>query len=103
MPGALTGRSAIEVMRWGRRAFGDLRAFQTVVLHTFPVGVREELFNLMAHDFDGIFDLRMDMGADRVRYYLGIQKMRMTVVPPKMHELDIANGLVSLKTIQKIT
>ena len=103
VPGALTGKSAIEVMRWGRRAFGDLRAFQTVVLHTFPMGVREELFDLMAHDFDGIFDLRMERGADRVRYYLGIQKMRMTVVPPKMHELDITNGLVSLKTIQKIT
>ena len=103
VPGALTGRSPIDFMRWGRRAFGDLRSFQTVVLHTFPTGLREELFDLMASDFDGIFELRIERGTDRVRYYLGIQKLRMTVVPPKMHELDITNGLVTLKTIQKIT
>jgi hypothetical protein len=29
--------------------------------------------------------------------------MRMTIVPPKMHELDLTNGMVTLKTIQKIT
>jgi KaiC/GvpD/RAD55 family RecA-like ATPase len=103
VPGALTGRSPVEMMRWGRRAFGDLRAFQTVVLHTFPIGVREELFSLMAPDFDGVIDLKIERGSDRVRYFLSIQKMRMTVVPPKMHELDINNGIVTLKTIQKIT
>ena len=103
VPGVLTGRPAIEMMRWGRRAFGDLRAFQTVVLHTFPLGVREELFSLMAPDFDGVIDLNIERGSDRVRYFLSIQKMRMTVVPPKMHELDINNGVVTLKTIQKIT
>jgi KaiC/GvpD/RAD55 family RecA-like ATPase len=103
VPGALTGRTAIEIMRWGRRAFGDLRAFQTVTLHTFPIGVREELFSLMAPDFDGVIDLKIERGTDHVRYFLGVQKMRMTVVPPKMHELDIINGMVMLKTIQKIT
>ncbi len=103
VPGALTGRTAVEMMRWGRRAFGDLRAFQTVVLHTFPIGVREELFNLMAPDFDGVIDLRIERGSDRVRYFLSIQKMRMTVVPPKMHELDMSDGIITLKTIQKIT
>ncbi len=103
VPGALTGRTAVEMMRWGRRAFGDLRAFQTVVLHTFPIGIREELFSLMAPDFDGVIDLKIERGSDHVRYFLSIQKMRMTVVPPKMHELDINNGIVTLKTIQKIT
>jgi KaiC/GvpD/RAD55 family RecA-like ATPase len=103
VPGTLTGKSAVEIMRWGRRAFGDLRAFQTVVLHTFPIGVREELFSLMAPDFDGVIELKIERGTDRVRYFLGIQKMRMTVVPPKMHELDLNNGIVTLKTIQKIT
>ncbi|MGB2581904.1 MAG: ATPase domain-containing protein [Thermoplasmata archaeon] len=103
VPGALTGRTAVEIMRWGRRAFGDLRAFQTVVLHTFPTGVREELFNLMAPDFDGVIDLKIERGSDRVRYFLSIQKMRMTVVPAKMHELDMNNGIVTLKTIEKIT
>jgi KaiC/GvpD/RAD55 family RecA-like ATPase len=103
VPGTLTGRTAVEIMRWGRRAFGDLRTFQTVSLHTFPHGVREELFDLMAPDFDGVIDLKIDRGSDRVRYFLGIQKMRMTIVPPKMHEMDLNNGVVTLKTIQKIT
>ncbi len=103
VPGSLTAKAPIDMMRWGRRAFGDLRSFQTVVLHTFPSGVREELFAMMASDFDGVFDLRVDRGQDRVRYYLSIPKMRMTVLPPKMHELDINNGVVTLKTIQKIT
>ena len=101
--GTLTSRSPVEMMRWGRRAFGDLRAFQTVVLHTFPIGMRMQLFNVMAPDFDGVFELRIERGTDRVRHFLGIQKMRMTIVPPKMHELDMANGIVTLKTIQKIT
>ncbi len=101
--GTLTSRSPVEMMRWGRRAFGDLRAFQTVVLHTFPIGIRMGLFNLMAPDFDGVFDMKIERGTDRVRHYLSIQKMRMTIVPPKMHELDLTNGMVTLKTIQKIT
>lgn len=101
--GSLTSRTPVEMMRWGRRAFGDLRAFQTVVLHTFPIGVRMQLFNVMAPDFDGVLEMKIERGTDRVRHYLSIQKMRMTVVPPKMHELDLANGMVTLKTIQKIT
>jgi KaiC/GvpD/RAD55 family RecA-like ATPase len=91
-------------MRWGRRAFADLRAFDTVVLHAFPIGVREELFDLMAHDFDGIWELRSDRTADRVRYVISIQKMRMTVVPPKLYELEVENNLLTLKAIfQRIT
>lgn len=101
--GTLTSRTPVEMMRWGRRAFGDLRAFQTVVLHTFPIGVRMQLFNMMAPDFDGVLEMRIERGTDRVRHYLSIQKMRMTVVPSKMHELDMANSVVTLKTIQKIT
>ena len=58
---------------------------------------------MMASDFDGVFELKVERGLDRVRYYLSIPKMRMTVLPPKMHELDINNGVVTLKTIQKIT
>jgi len=103
VPGTLTAKGAIEVMRWGRRAFGDLRAFETLTLHTFPVGVREELFSLMAHDFDAIIELRVERGTDRVHYYLNIQKMRMTAVPQRMFELDTEGPLLSLKTIQKIT
>ena len=103
VPAALTSKAPRDMMRWGRRAFGDLRSFQAVVLHTFPAGIRDDLFTLMASDFDGVFDLRVDRGQDRVRYYLSIPKMRMTVLPPKMHELDINNGIVTLKTIQKIT
>lgn len=102
VPGTLTAKSAIEVMRWGRKAFGDLRAFETLTLHTFPVGLREELFGLMAHDFDAIIELKADRSADRVHYYLNIQKMRMTSVPQKMYELDTEGPLLSLKTVQKI-
>lgn len=103
VPGSLTSKSPIDIMRWGRRSFGDLRSFQTIVLHTFPHGIREELFTMMANDLDGVFELKVERGMDRVRYYLSIPKMRMTVLPPKMHELDINNGVVTLKTIQKIT
>jgi len=103
VPGILTSKSAIEIMRWGRTAFGDLRAFETLILHTFPVGIREELFGIMAHDFDGIIEIREERGVERVRYFLNIQKMRRTDVPQKMFELDTENALISLKTIQKIT
>jgi KaiC/GvpD/RAD55 family RecA-like ATPase len=104
VPGTLTTKSPVEIMRWGRRAFADLRAFDTVVLHAFPIGVREELFDLMAHDFDGIWELRSDRTADRVRYVISIQKMRMTVVPPKLYELEVENNLLTLKAIfQRIT
>lgn len=103
VPGILTSKSAVEIMRWGRTAFGDLRAFETLILHTFPVGIREELFGIMAHDFDGIIEIREERGVERVRYFLNIQKMRRTDVPQKMFELDTENALLSLKTIQKIT
>lgn len=103
VPGTLTTRSAIEVMRWGRKAFGDLRAFDTLALHTFPSGVREELFSVMAHDFDAIIEIRVDRAIDHVRYYLSIQKMRMTAVPARMLEIETEEPLISLKTTQKIT
>ena len=102
VPGTLTARSAVEIMRWGRKAFGDLRAFETLTLHTFPVGIREELFSLMAHDFDGIMEIKVDRSSDRVRYYLNIQKLRMTDVPQKMFDLDTEGAQLSLKTVQKI-
>jgi len=102
VPGTLTSKSAVEIMRWGRKAFGDLRAFETLTLHTFPVGIREELFGVMAHDFDGIIEIREERGIERVRYYLNIQKMRRTDIPQKMYELDTENALLSLRSIQKI-
>lgn len=102
VPGTLTGRSPIEIMRWGRRAFADLRAFETVVMHTFPIGIREELFSMMAHDFDGIMEIRTDRSGDRMRHYLSVPKMRMTTVPQKLFELDMDNNLVMLKSVQKI-
>jgi len=103
VPATLTARSAIEVMRWGRKAFGDLRAFETLSLHTFPLGLREELFSLMAHDFDAVMELKVDRSTDHVRYYLDIQKMRMTAAPQKMFELNTDGPILSLRTIQKIT
>jgi KaiC/GvpD/RAD55 family RecA-like ATPase len=103
VPGTLTRRTAVEVMRWGRRAFSDLRAFETIALHTFPMGVREELFSLMAHDFDGVVEIRAEISSDRVRYALNIQKMRMTVVPPKLFDLAVENNLLTLKSTQNIT
>ncbi len=103
VPGTLTGRSPIEIMRWGRRAFADLRAFETVVFHTFPIGIREELFSMMAHDFDGVMEIRTDRSGDRMRHYLSIPKMRMTTVPQKLFELEMENNLVMLKTVEKIT
>jgi KaiC/GvpD/RAD55 family RecA-like ATPase len=90
-------------MRWGRRAFGDLRAFDTLTLHTFPSDVREELFSVMAHDFDAIIEIRVDRSLERVRHYLSVQKMRMTIVPAKMLEIETDGPLMSLKTVQKIT
>ena len=104
IPGTLTTRSPVDVMRWGRKAFGELRAFETVTLHTFPLGVREELFALMAHDFDGVVEIRVDRTTEHVRYYLSIQKMRMTEVPSKMFELEMEGAILSVKTaVQKIT
>jgi KaiC/GvpD/RAD55 family RecA-like ATPase len=103
VPGTLTAKTAIDVMRWGRKAFGDLRAFETLTVHTFPLGVREELFNLMAHDFDVIMEIKVERSPDRIRHYLSIQKMRMTILPQKMFELDTETPILSLKTIQKIT
>lgn len=102
VPGTLTRKSAIEIMRWGRRAFADLRAFDTVAFHEFPMGVREELFSLMAHDFDGILELRTERVGDSLRHYLSIPKMRMTNVPHRLYELDMDNDKVVLRTIQKI-
>ncbi len=103
VPATLRGSSAVEIMRWGRKAFGELRAFDTVTLHTFPIGVRDELFTLMAQDFDAVIDITPDRSTDRVRYYLGIQKMRMTDLPVKLFELETEGSLLTLKTIQKIT
>ncbi|MBE0518474.1 MAG: hypothetical protein IH630_04530 [Thermoplasmata archaeon] len=103
VPGTLTGRTPIEIMRWGRRAFADLRAFETVVIHTFPMGIREELFSMMAHDFDGVMEIRTDRAGDRIRHYLSIPKMRMTTVPQKLFELEMEDNLVLLKSVQKIT
>ncbi|MCU0851775.1 MAG: hypothetical protein MUC90_00745 [Thermoplasmata archaeon] len=102
VPGTLTGGTAVEIMRWGRKAFGELRAYEILALHTFPIGVREELFNVMAHDFDAILEIRADRGQERVRYHLSIQKMRLTDFPPKMHELDTDGMMLTLKTVQKI-
>jgi len=103
VPGTLTPRDAVEIMRWGRRAFGDLRAFETLSLHAFPIGVREELFSLMAHDFDGIIELLTERSSERVKHYLNIRKMRMTNIPSKMVELDTEGMMLSLNTSQKIT
>lgn len=103
VPATLTSKTAIEVMRWGRKAFSDLRAFDTLTLHTFPVGIREELFNLMAHDFDAILEIRVERSAERIRHYLSIQKMRMTTIPQRMFELDTESQLLSVTTHEKIT
>jgi KaiC/GvpD/RAD55 family RecA-like ATPase len=103
VPATLTSKSAIEVMRWGRKAFSDLRAFETLTLHTFPVGIREDLFSLMAHDFDAILEIRVERNAERIRHYLSIQKMRMTSIPQRMFELDTESTLLSVTTHEKIT
>lgn len=103
IPAILKGSSGVDVMRWGRKAFGELRAFDTVTLHTFPAGVRDDLFTLMAQDFDAIIEISADRNADRVRYYLSVQKMRLTDVPIKMFELESEGSLLTLKTVQKIT
>jgi KaiC/GvpD/RAD55 family RecA-like ATPase len=101
--GTLTSKSAIEVMRWGRRAFADVRAFETLNLHTFPSGVREDLFNVMAHDFDAVIEIKADQSSERIRYFLNILKMRMTAIPHKVFELDTDSRLLSIRAIQKIT
>jgi len=101
--GTLTSKKAVDVMRWGRRAFADLRAYETLTLHTFPLGIREEMFSAMAHDFDAVIEIRTDRSAERVRYLLHIQKMRMTNAPHKMFELDTDSQLLELKTQEKIT
>ncbi len=103
VPAAMKRASASEFVTWGRKAFGELRAFDTVVLHAFPTGVRDELFNLMAQDFDVVMDISADRNGDRVRYYLCIHKMRMTEVPIKIFELETEKNLLTLKTIQKIS
>jgi KaiC/GvpD/RAD55 family RecA-like ATPase len=101
--GSLTSRSAIEVMRWGRRAFADLRAYETLNLHTFPAGVREDLFDVMAHDFDAVIEIKVDQSSERIRYFLNILKMRMTAIPHKVFELDTDSQLLQMMTVQKIT
>jgi KaiC/GvpD/RAD55 family RecA-like ATPase len=103
VPATLTSKTAMDVMRWGRKAFADLRAFETVTLHTFPIGIREELFSLMAHDFDAILELKVERSTDRIRYYLSIPKMRMTAVPQRMFELNTDNPVLSITTHEKIT
>jgi KaiC/GvpD/RAD55 family RecA-like ATPase len=103
VPATLTSKTAMDVMRWGRKAFADLRAFETVTLHTFPIGIREELFSLMAHDFDAILELKVERSTDRIRYYLSIPKMRMTAVPQRMFELNTDNPVLSVTTHEKIT
>jgi len=103
VPATLSGKSALEMMRWGRKTFGDLRAFRTVTMHTFPAGVRPELFELMAQDFDGVMEIRSERAFDRVHYYLDIQKMRMCDPSLKLHELEIEKAVLMLRTVQKIT
>lgn len=103
LPSALTIRSGMDIVRWGRRAFGDLRAYDTISLHMFPFGKREELFDLMSEDFDGVMEMRVERNTERVRYVLEIRKMRLTDVPMKTFDLDTENLVLSLKTVQKIT
>ncbi len=103
LPSALAIRNAMDIVRWGRRAFGDLRAFDTTSLHMFPLGVREELFDLMAEDFDGVMDMRIERNTERVRYILEIRKMRLTDIPMKTFDLDTDGAVLSLKTVQKIS
>jgi len=103
LPSALTIRNGMDIVRWGRRAFGDLRAYDTISLHMFPFGKREELFDLMSEDFDGVMEMRVERNTERVRYVLEIRKMRLTDVPMKTFDLDTENLVLSLKTVQKIT
>lgn len=101
--GILTGKDAIEIMRWGRKAFADLRTFETVTLHTFPIGTREDLFALMANDFDSILEIQSDTNGGRTRYNLNVQKMRLTEIPTAPLALEAEGSLLSLKTEQRIT
>jgi len=103
LPSALSIRNGMDIVRWGRRAFGDLRAYDTISLHMFPLGKREELFDLMAEDFDGVMEMRVERNTERVRTVLEIRKMRLTDVPMKTFDLDTDNSVLSLKTVQKIT
>ena len=98
VPGTLTAKQPVQVMRWGRRAFADLRAFDTVSVHTFPVGIREELFKLMAHDFDGVMEIKAEHSSGKMRYSFGVHKMRMTDVPAKLYDLEIEDNILTLKT-----
>jgi KaiC/GvpD/RAD55 family RecA-like ATPase len=98
VPGTLTSKQPVQVMRWGRRAFADLREFDTISIHAFPVGIREELFKLMAHDFDGVMEIRSEHSPGRMKYLFGVPKMRMTDVPPKLYDLEIEDNLLTLKT-----
>jgi KaiC/GvpD/RAD55 family RecA-like ATPase len=65
--------------------------------------VREDLFNVMAHDFDAVIEIKADQSSDRIRYFLNILKMRMTAIPHKVFELDTDSSLLSIRTVQKIT
>lgn len=102
--GILTGKGAIEVMRWGRKAFADLRVFETVTLHTFPIGTREDLFALMANDFDSILEIQSDTAAGRIHYTLNVHKMRLTEIPTTPLALETEGAMLSLSTdLQRIT
>jgi len=102
VPSTLTSKNAVQIMRWGRKAFGDLRAFETVSIHTFPVGMRDDLFEAMANDFDGIMEMRQERSSDRVRHMLTIHKMRMTALPDRVFDIETENGILTVKSTQKI-
>ncbi len=103
LPSALTERNAVDYVRWGRRSFGELRAFETISMHMFPLGKREDLFEMMAEDFDGVMEMRVERNTSTVKYVLEIRKMRLTDIPMKTFDLDTDNSVLSLKTVQKIT
>ncbi len=103
MTGVLTNKEAIEIMRWGRKAFADLRVFETVTLHTFPVGNREDLFSLMANDFDSILEIQSEVTGGKTHYTLNVQKMRLTEIPTAPLALETEGALLSLKTEQRIS
>ncbi len=103
LPSALTERAAMDYVKWGRRTFGELRAYETISLHVFPLGKREDLFELMAEDFDGVMEMRVERNTSTIRHILEIRKMRLTDIPMKTFDLDTENSTLSLKTVQKIT
>jgi KaiC/GvpD/RAD55 family RecA-like ATPase len=98
VPGTLTAKQPVQVMRWGRRAFADLREFDTVSARQDFLDARRVLFKLMAHDFDGVMEIRSEHSPGRMKYLFGVPKMRMTDVPPKTYELEIEDNLLTLKT-----